>query len=302
MLDSRLVLGFYLTSLAAAMWVLLDSRSRLLHRPAWEGFLWGLGTAVALPVFLPLYLLAARTPDRSGLWGPAEMVAIAVFFIVTLPLVAGLAGVVEGTLTLSKVSVLILVQNLGFLLLAIFGVAARYRLPLSRLGLHASGWPRLAIVGLFVGGLMFALTLLAEEAAVFLAGLVEGRDAALARAAAEHAADPLRSILLATRGPAEIAWLVALLAVVVPIGEEVYFRGVFYGGLRNRWGVGWGVVGSTLFFATVHQQVVHFLPIAVLAVILALLYERTRSLLPAIIVHGVNNVIAILAHLYGWNL
>lgn len=300
--DSRLLLGFYLTSLAAAIWVLLDSRIRLPHRPVWEGFIWGLGTAVALPVFLPIYLLAARAPDRSGLWGPAEMVAIAIFFIVTLPLVAGLAGVMGGTLTLPKVSVLILVQNLGFLLLAVFGVAARYRLPLSRLGLHSTGWPRLAIVGLLVGGLMIALTLVAEEAAVFFVGLVEGQDAALARAAAEHAADPLRRILSATRGPAEIAWLVVLLGVAVPIGEEVYFRGVFYGGLRNRWGIGWALAGSTLFFGTLHQQVVHFLPIALLGAILALLYERTQSLLPAIIVHGVNNVVAILAHLYGWNL
>ena len=297
-----ITLVFLFASLAAGAWVLWDARSRLASRPGWEGFVWGLGTALALPVFLPMYLLGARAPDRSGVWGPAEMIGIAVFFTISLPLGLDLAGLLGGALTLLKISILMVLQNLGFVLLAIFGIALRYRLPLSRLGVHTGGWPLLAIAGLLSGVAMIAISALAEDASIFLVGLVQGRERALAQAAAEHARSPLTLVLETTRGPAGIAWLAALLGVVVPIGEELYFRGVVYGGLRNRWGVGWGLLGNTLFFGVIHQQVVHFLPIALLGLVLALLYERTQSLLPAVIVHGVNNIMAILSHLYGWEL
>jgi hypothetical protein len=99
----------------------------------------------------------------------------------------------------------------------------------------------------------------------------------------------------------QIVWIVLLVCVLVPIGEEMFFRGFVYGTLR-RWGVTAATVLSALFFGAVHQQVVHFLPIVVLGAILALLYERTGSLLPAMLVHAVNNLVAVLGTLYQWNI
>jgi len=40
----------------------------------------------------------------------------------------------------------------------------------------------------------------------------------------------------------------------------------------------------------------------VLGIVLALLYERTGSLVSSMAVHGINNVVAILSILYGWNI
>jgi membrane protease YdiL (CAAX protease family) len=87
----------------------------------------------------------------------------------------------------------------------------------------------------------------------------------------------------------------------VPIGEEVFFRGFIFSTLR-RWGWAWAVTLSSLLFAAVHLQVVHFLPILLLGVVLAVLYQRTGSLVASIAVHGVNNLIAALASLYNWNI
>ncbi len=296
------ILLFYAASVLAGVWVAYDGITRLPNRPRWERFVWGIGTAAALPVFLPMYLLGARSPDRSGVWGPAEILAIAVFFALSLPLVAGLLGLRISALNLRDISILILIQNLGFLFLPILGIAFRYRLPLARLGLTARRWPRYIAAGLLVGGLTIPVSILAERAALGIATLVEGKQAAEARAEQEQRADPFSGILQSLgRGP-QLYWLLALLGVVVPIGEETYFRGVIYGGLRNRYGIGWALVGNTLFFGGVHQQIIHFLPIAVLALVFALLYQRTQSLIPPITVHAVNNVVAVLAQLYGWPL
>src|SRR3989304_3377448 len=60
---------------------------------------WCRGPPRCLPLFLPLYMLGARAPDRSAQWGPVEMIGIAIFFGLTMPLVAGLAGLREEALT-----------------------------------------------------------------------------------------------------------------------------------------------------------------------------------------------------------
>ncbi len=293
---------YYAGSALAAIWVLVDGRTRLAHRPAWEVFVWSIGTALALPVFLPMYMLGARAPDRSAQWGPVEMIGIAVFFGLTMPLVAGLAGLREEALTLRVVSVVILVQNAGFVLLSVLGIALRYRLPLARLGLTTRRWAAMLLIGLIAGAVMIPVASVTEQAGVEIYALLRGRQAAELQAERERKMDPLNRILATTKGPAATTWLIALLGMAVPIGEEVYFRGVVYGGLRNRYGLGWGLIGSTLFFGVVHRQVVHFLPIAVLGLALALLYERTKNLLPSITVHAVNNIVSILARLYGWEI
>jgi membrane protease YdiL (CAAX protease family) len=297
-------LFLYVAALAAGVWVLLDGRTRLAHRPFWEPFVWSLGTAIpfTLPIFLPMYLLGARAPDRSGRWGPAEMLGIAIFFAITLPVVATLAGLREDSFTLASVSIIILAQNAGFVLLAVLGIAVRYRLPLASLGLTARRWVFLLLFGLVVGAAMIPTTWVAQRAGVELVALVKGREAALLQEKEERARDPLNRIIKPAADPVTTAWLMLLLGVAVPVGEEVYFRGVVYGGLRQRYGMGWGLLGSTLFFGAVHRQVVHFLPIALLGLIFALLYDRTESLLPSITVHAVNNIISVLGRLYGWEI
>src|SRR3972149_6820872 len=101
---------YYAGSALAAIWVLVDGRTRLAHRPAWEVFVWSIGTALALPVFLPMFMLGARAPDRSAQWGPVEMIGIAIFFGLTMPLVAGLAGLREEEVVPAGGSRVIVVQ------------------------------------------------------------------------------------------------------------------------------------------------------------------------------------------------
>lgn len=84
-------------------------------------------------------------------------------------------------------------------------------------------------------------------------------------------------------------------ALFAPVAEEIFFRGFLYGGLRARIGVIGAMIASTLFFTALHFSVDVFIPIFVLGLFLAWLYEKTGSLYPGIILHAANNGVAVVA-------
>jgi CAAX protease family protein len=79
---------------------------------------------------------------------------------------------------------------------------------------------------------------------------------------------------------------------VAPPVEEFFFRGFLYQALRNRIGVWGGALTSGVIFGAIHFKPEFFVPLAMLGVILALLFERTNSLWPCIAVHAFNNALA----------
>jgi uncharacterized protein len=83
-----------------------------------------------------------------------------------------------------------------------------------------------------------------------------------------------------------------LLIGIAPVAEEVFFRGFLYQAFRNSYGVLAGALLSGLIFGAVHGEFFKLVQLAVLGVILALLFEKTRSLWPPIILHAVNNSLA----------
>ncbi|GHJ37225.1 CPBP family intramembrane glutamic endopeptidase [Streptomyces sp. TS71-3] len=80
--------------------------------------------------------------------------------------------------------------------------------------------------------------------------------------------------------------------VATPIGEELIFRGVLANAL-GRYGAQVSVLASAAVFALVHG-INPVLPVAfVVGVVNALLLRRTGSVWPGIVVHAVNNALAI---------
>jgi membrane protease YdiL (CAAX protease family) len=264
--------------------------------------------ALAATVALPLYLLVFRPVSRTGVWGPGEMVGVALlliplylFLAVSLNLV-GYEAFSEPSkpLTIVPFSIVTIAQNVAFVGLSVYVVIMRYRLDVGRLGLRFDRLLRHLSIGVVVAAAVVPLSLVSEKLAVLLIGLFKGHEAARALAAYEHLQDPLRPMLQSAAGLSLAPLILFLLAVVVPIGEEVFFRGLVYGGLRSRWGVAIGALSSAAFFAAVHTQVVHALPIFALGLLLALAYERTGSLVPAMVAHGINNIVAVLSIWRGW--
>lgn len=86
-------------------------------------------------------------------------------------------------------------------------------------------------------------------------------------------------------------WLFLQVAVLAPIIEEVVFRGVLFKVFWQRTGRVWlSAFMSGYLFAVIHPQFLGgILPITVLGAILAIVYAHTRSLLPCILIHALNN-------------
>lgn len=250
---------------------------------------------------VPIYLLVFYPADRRGVWGPVEIAGITLLFMLTLPLAATMVGI-DLPLSLWSLSLITIVQNVLLVALPLYVAMVKYRLPPESLGLRGERWLRWSLLGAAAAAVVVPLASESESLAVYVIGLIEGPAQAAARVAAEHLEDPLQPVMDTLRGIAPAAWFLILLAVVVPIGEEIFFRGFVYGGLRDRWGSVIAALVSAAFFSTVHMQVVHALPIFVLGLVLALLYERTRSLVPAIVVHSLNNIIAVVSVWRGWGI
>jgi membrane protease YdiL (CAAX protease family) len=83
-----------------------------------------------------------------------------------------------------------------------------------------------------------------------------------------------------------------LLVVVAPFAEEMFFRGFLYQAFRNSFGVLPGALLSAVIFGAIHFEFFKLVQLAILGVILALLFEKTQSLWPPIMLHAVNNALA----------
>lgn len=86
-------------------------------------------------------------------------------------------------------------------------------------------------------------------------------------------------------------------ALVAPIVEEIIFRGFIFAGLRDQFGWKKSALISSLLFAVIHFQWTAFLPILILGLIFAYLYQRSGSIWPAIFMHLSSNAIALSAAL-----
>jgi tetratricopeptide (TPR) repeat protein len=91
--------------------------------------------------------------------------------------------------------------------------------------------------------------------------------------------------------------LAAFSAVVIvgPMVEEILFRGLIYGALEKRLRVSGAIVISSLLFALVHLQVVYFIPIFCLGMVLGWARWKANSLGLPILIHILNNSIALIA-------
>ena len=88
---------------------------------------------------------------------------------------------------------------------------------------------------------------------------------------------------------------------MVPIVEELVFRGALYTGLRTRLSTGWAVGVSAFAFAVLHPGD-GLLFVLFLGVATALLYERTNSLWAAVTTHAAFNTFIIFSGriMYRW--
>ncbi|WP_412075473.1 lysostaphin resistance A-like protein [Streptomyces xanthophaeus] len=88
-----------------------------------------------------------------------------------------------------------------------------------------------------------------------------------------------------TRHAAGTVATLLLTLVAAPAGEEFLFRGLIYPLLRKRVSILVSTLVTAVVFGLVHGSAVQFASTLPLAVLLALVYERTRVLWPCVLLH-----------------
>jgi membrane protease YdiL (CAAX protease family) len=77
--------------------------------------------------------------------------------------------------------------------------------------------------------------------------------------------------------------------VVAPIIEESIFRGIFYPTIKQQGYPRMALFGSSFLFASIHLNLMTFIPLFVLALLFVYLLEKTDSLLTSISAHSCFN-------------
>lgn len=84
------------------------------------------------------------------------------------------------------------------------------------------------------------------------------------------------------------------IVILAPLAEEIFFRGFIFNGLRARMNWWWAAIISAALFAGAHLDLLFLLPAFLIGFLFALLYQKTNSIWPGIIVHFTVNGLAML--------
>lgn len=90
------------------------------------------------------------------------------------------------------------------------------------------------------------------------------------------------------------AMSIIMTGILVPIAEEILFRGVIQTSLVRRWGAFWGILVSSIWFASVHIDIALFVPLFTISVAIGYLRHRFHSIWGAIILHSLNNLVSVI--------
>lgn len=94
--------------------------------------------------------------------------------------------------------------------------------------------------------------------------------------------------------PVAIGLLVILAIVMAPIVEEIIFRGCVYRFLKSQTSLLAAQIISGGVFASMHANLLSFVPLVIVGVVLARVYEKTGSLMVAIWFHAFFNAFSLL--------
>ncbi len=108
--------------------------------------------------------------------------------------------------------------------------------------------------------------------------------------------DDLPTELGADESTAALIAVTILVTLLAPVCEELFFRGFCVTALRRTFGVAGAAVLTGAIFGIIHAggtDPEFLVPLGVLGALLCLLYWRTGSLIPCMVLHAVNNSIAL---------
>lgn len=177
----------------------------------------------------------------------------------------------------------ILAQNIAFATVVILRVRVLRRLPWSWLGVQWRSFGKLVLIGIGVGIAFLVMNVVLGFIFSQWLGIRQNQEEQFPVVAG----DQIGQILL---------FIAA--TVLAPLGEELLFRGYIFHAIRQDLGKVAAFVISAGVFSLVHITGVTqgapalLVPLFVGGLLLAAAVQRTGSLVPSIIAHGINNGVA----------
>ena len=169
----------------------------------------------------------------------------------------------------------------GIFLLAIYWTTVRrYDSPWATLGLRPVSWGWLVLAPLLVFGM-----LVVDGAMISAISTLQGTPFVNPQVQDITQGEHLT--------PRHLLMLLVSVAIVAPIVEELFFRGMLYPLLRRGLPAWLAIVVNAAIFA-----VLHFIPILLpmlfaMGLLLTFVRARTNSILPGILIHALNNAVVI---------
>jgi membrane protease YdiL (CAAX protease family) len=79
--------------------------------------------------------------------------------------------------------------------------------------------------------------------------------------------------------------------IIVPIAEEIIFRGYLLNFFKNHTNTVFAVIASAFLFALSHETLLFMPYFIVLGLILAVMYVKTKTIIPCMVTHGLYNLV-----------
>lgn len=111
-----------------------------------------------------------------------------------------------------------------------------------------------------------------------------------------EAFEPQELITLFQRGgdPIAVGLLVAMAVILAPVVEELIFRGCIYRFLKSQTNLLPAQIISGIVFSFMHWNLMSFVPLVIVGMLLARVYEKTGNILVAIWFHAFFNAFSLL--------
>ena len=159
----------------------------------------------------------------------------------------------------------------------------RYGQRLHDWGVQSNAIPRILLIGISVGMVAKGVFAIANLLVVALTG--------------QQPLTPATVLWLSPGTPvaARVA-VIAELCILIPVAEELFFRGFVFGVLRTRYHLIVALLVTNIWFAAVHLDSV--VGAFLFGIVLSLVYECTRSLAAPVVGHATYNAIATLVTIF----
>lgn len=263
------------------------------------------------------YPVYETQPQSRGRWPLAgvffmDFVVTMIFVIIVTSVIAGAFLIVNGMrqngqilsgnispedairlIGVPGIFATLVVQNLAFIAVPLLRVGVLRREPISTIGFRAPQPLKLVALGIGVG----VVTLISNGifGAIFSSlGVQQNQSAQYPLYAGDYLGQALFFIGA---------------AVIVPVGEETLFRGYAFNAFKQSWSrFAWGrpaayIISAALFMlahglSATEGLIGLLVPAFVMGLLFAWAMDRTRSLIPSIIAHAINNGVALLLLTY----